>query len=152
MRWLQRVARASVWARNGVRPEDWRFRGVFRYVLPATDLLFLYFGVVGAVNGIRSMQDELGGLGQVLWSAGIAVAAFVALVGVSFPKLWLVELCGKIPLIALVAMYVVLVLGRGSNDPLVLASAGLVAILVLLPLWRVGDLGFESWLRDRGRR
>ena len=141
---LRRIARASVWARDGVRAEDWRFRGLFRFVLPATDVFFLWFGFVGWQNGIVSVQQEASPTWQTWWSAGIAVAALIALVGVAFPRLWWVELVGKIPLISLVSVYIFILFARG---PLVAATGGLVCILILLPIWRVGDLGFTAWLR-----
>ena len=151
IRTMRRVFRATVWHRDGVRPEDRRFRGIFRYVLPLTDILFLFFGIVGWHNGIRSVEQAAGEEWQTWWSLGIALAAFIALVGVSFPRLWLVELAGKIPLIALVTVYEWVLLARGLDDPRVMATAGLIVILILLPVWRVADLGFTSWARKRGR-
>lgn len=148
---IRRVFRASVWHPSTGRPEDRRFRGIFRYVLPLTDILFLFFGVVGWHNGLRSVEQAAGEEWQTWWSLGIAASAFVALVGVAFPRLWLVELAGKIPLIALVTVYVWVLLARGLADSQVLATAGLIVILILLPVWRVADLGFTSWARKRGR-
>lgn len=148
---IRRVWMASIWHRDGVRPEDRRFRGIFRYVLPLTDILFLFFGAVGWHNGIRSVEQAAGEEWQTWWSAALAVSAFVALVGVSFPRWWTVELAGKIPLIALVTVYLWVMLGRGVDDPKVLATAGLIVILILLPVWRVADLGFTSWAKKRGK-
>lgn len=147
---LRRVFRASVWHRDGVRPEDRRFRGIFRYVLPLTDILFVVFGAVGWHNGIRSVEQVAGDEWQTWWSLALAVSAFVALVGVAFPRLWFVELAGKIPLIALVTLYMWVLVARGLDDPKVLATAGLIMILILLPIWRVVDLAFVSWARKRG--
>lgn len=148
---ILRVARASVWHRDGLPEQHRRFRGIFRYVLPLSDILFLYFGIVGWHNGIRSVEEAAGQEWQTWWSLGIAVSAFVALVGVSFPKLWLVEVVGKIPLISLVWLYIFLFLARGADDEKVTATAGLIVILILLPIWRVADLGFASWEQQRKR-
>ena len=146
---LERIFRASVWSSDGVRPEDRRFRGIFRYVLPLTDVLFCYFGLVGFVNGLRSVQETIGGL-QSWWSLGIAVSALMALVGVAFPRLWALEVAGKIPLIVLVSLYAWVLLGRGLHDPKIVATSGLIFILILLPVWRVADLGFAAWAAKRG--
>lgn len=148
---MRALWRASVWGPSGVRPEDWRFRGIFRFVLPLTDVFFLWFGGVGWNNGIVSVTEAAGATWQTWWSAGIALSALTAFVGVSFPRLWLVELCGKIPLVGLVSAYVALYLGRGFSDPNVTALAGLICILILLPVWRIGDLGFTAWLRKTPR-
>lgn len=147
---MRRFWNATVWSPGGVRPEDWRFRGLFRVVLPLTDLLFMYFGVVGLSNGISSVQDAGGAVWQTVWSALLAASALVALVGVVFPALWRVEVVGKIVLISLVAYYVGLFLARGLDDTNVTATAGLMVILILLPIWRLADLGFTAWRQNRG--
>jgi hypothetical protein len=143
---LKRIARASIWAPNGVSAKDWRFRGIFRFVLPVTDLLFLWFGIVGCLNGVRSLQEAVGAEWQAGWSVLVAISAFVALVGVSFPKLWVIEMVGKCVLIGLVSAYVLVAVGN-ILEPHASATAGLVVILILLPIWRVGDLGFVAWQR-----
>lgn len=142
-----RFLRVTVWGPGGVRAQDWRFRGIFRFVLPSTDILFIYFGIVGWWNGVGSVEEVAGSQIQASWSLAIAFFGLAALVGVSFPKLWLIELGGKVVLIGLVSGYVLLFLARGLSDPLVSATAGLIVILILLPAWRVGDLGFVAWTR-----
>lgn len=144
---LWRFWKLTVWGPGGVRAEDWRFRGIFRFVLPATDLIFMYFGIVGWWNGVGSVEDAAGSTWQAWWSLAIALSALGAFVGVGFPKLWLLELCAKLFLIGLVSAYVLLFLARGLSDPLITATAGLIVILILLPVWRVGDLGFVAWTR-----
>jgi hypothetical protein len=134
-----------------VKREDWRYRGQVRFAFPLTDLLFAYFGFTGALLGVGSVQEAAGDEWQLVWSAGIGVAALVAFIGVAFPKLWAVELGGKIMLVALVAPYIVLYAARGIADPHVTAIAGLEIILIIFPIWRIGDLGFESWLRGYGK-
>lgn len=147
---LRRTFRASVWAREGVPAADWRYRGLYRFVFPFTDLFFCYFGVVGWINGVVSVQKAAGADYATAWSGAIALAALAALVGVSFPRLWLVELLGKIALIGLVSSYVALYLQRIVTDFHTSATTGLVIILILLPIWRVGDLGFVAWQRGHG--
>lgn len=130
----------TVWHRRGVPPSAWRFRGIFRYVLPLTDLFFLWFGIVGWNNGVRSVIEATSVQWQTWWSLGIAVSAAGAFVGVALPRLWRIELASKVVLIGLVSAYIALFLLRGSEDPLVAATAGLIVILILLPIWRVLDL------------
>lgn len=145
---FRRLWNASVWGPNGVAPEDWRYRGVYRWVLPLTDTFFFWFGIVGWFNGVNSVQAAASPEWQTYWSLGIAIAAVIAFFGVVFPRLWWVELIGKLPLIGLVAVYVVIFIAQGlTKTPNMLATAGLITILVLLPIWRAGDLGFVAWKR-----
>lgn len=145
-----RLAAATIWSRNGVSAADWRFRGLFRFVLPLTDLFFLYFGVVGFIGGVSSVQHAAGHTWAACWSIGIAASALGAMIGVAFPKLWAVELGAKIVLIGLVSAYVALFAAKIITDFHTSASTGLVLILILLPVWRVGDLGVVAWKRGHG--
>lgn len=145
MRIVHRLYRASVWGPDGVSPEDFRFRGLFRWVLPLLDLAFIWFGVAGWYAGISTVEAATSHTWQEYWSAGIAVAATVALIGVSFPRLWFVEVLGKAPLVGLVMVYLVLFLTRSTTNSLLWATAGLYFTFALLPTWRLGDLGYVWW-------
>lgn len=148
MNLIHRIFRNSVWGRNGVPPEDWRYRGLYRWVLPLTDIFFFWFGAVGYWNGINTVEAAASQTWQEYWSLGIAISSTIAFIGVLFPKLWLVELLGKIPLVGLVSVYIVIFFSQGLTDtPNMLATAGLISILILLPVWRIGDLGFVAWKR-----
>lgn len=147
---LHRVWSASVWSPFGVSENDWRYRNLYRVVLPLTDLFFAYFGIVGWAKGVVSVQNAAGHGYATWWAAAIAVAALVALVGVAFPRLWWLELIAKVVLVGQVLSYVVIYVARIITDFSASASAGLVLILILLPAWRVGDLGLEWWKHRRG--
>ena len=142
---MKRLWHQTVWAPEGVSAADWRFRGIFRFVLPTTDLFFLFFGIVGWNNGVGSVQNAAGEAWQTWWSLGIAISAAIALIGVVFPRLWAIEAFGKIVLIGLVSYYVLLYVSRRIADPNIAALAGLICILILLPIWRIADLGRVAW-------
>lgn len=147
---IHRLWEGSVWGPLGVAPDDWRYRNLYRVVLPLTDLFFAYFGIVGWAKGVGSVRDAAGGGYATWWAAAIAVAAIAALIGVAFPRLWWLELIAKIVLVGQVLSYVVLYVVRIITDFSASASAGLVLILILLPAWRIGDLGLEWWKHRRG--
>lgn len=153
---LKRIAKSSVWAKGGVAPEDWRIRNILRVVLPLTDLFFMWFGIVGAINGVSSVQEEAGQQWQFWWSVLIALSALICLIGVGFPRLWAAEQAAKVLLIGMVSAYIFLYVARGLDDPKVLATGGLIVILILLPIWRVNDLVGEKWKQQerkkRGRK
>lgn len=144
---IKRIAAATVWAPNGVSAKDWRYRGIFRVVLPGTTVLFFWFGIVGWVNGVSSVQAVAGSTYATGWSAGIAISSALWFMGTAFPKLWPVECVASIILIGLIVSYVALFVAAIFTTPSRSASAGLIFILFLLPTWRVGDIGFEAWQR-----
>jgi hypothetical protein len=136
----------TVWA-DGRFPQlspDYRYRNIFRVVLPLTDVLFIWFGAVGFVNGIGSVQMAAGDGYAAVWSLLIALAAVVALIGVSFLR-DVPELAAKLFLIGLISSYLLIQVQRGFDDPLIAATAGVLVILILLPVWRVLDLGVRVY-------
>jgi hypothetical protein len=147
---LNRIREVTVYADDYLPHE--RARGLYRYGLPIIDILFLYFGVVGFTNGVGSVQEATSNTWQAYWSLGIAFTAGMCWVGVTFPRLWALELAFKCVLIGLVAGYVALFLFRGAHDPLVTATAGLIIILIVLPIWRVGDLSGNDLYVWRAKR
>ena len=140
---FKRLFAASIWASGNIRPEDWRFRGIFRVVLPVGNLIFLYFGVVGFARGVGSVTDATNTTYAAFWSGAIALASLACLVGVAFPKLGKLELGAKIVLIGLVASYVAVLTARSFEVPGSQATAGLMSALIVLPVWRVLDPGFQ---------
>jgi hypothetical protein len=148
---MRRIFQATVWAPGGVPAASYRFRGIFRWVLPLTDILFLWFGYVGFLLTVSSVEQEAGREWQDMWSAGLALSALFCFIGIAFPKLWPVELIAKMFLIGHVLFYVSLQLSR-ILDPEVSAFSGLILILVLTPIWRFTDLSANNlrpWLRNR---
>lgn len=138
----------TVWGPHGLDSVPEEYRGIYQWVLPLTDLFFIWFGVVGVVNGVGTVAAAASPGWQAGWSAAIAVSAVLAGVGVAVPKLWRMELAGKLPLVGLVAVYLAVFAVRGWEDPLVLASAGLLCILILTPTWRLFALS-RQWRLHR---
>lgn len=137
----------SVWGLDGVPEEDRRIRGLLRWVLPILDIAFIWFGLAGWWAGLATVEHATSVGWQQYWSMGIAITSFVALVGVSFPRLWYIEIMGKAPLVGLVFVYLILFISKSTTDPLLWATAGLYCTFALLPIWRLSDLGYIWWRR-----
>lgn len=138
---FHRLVAASVWGRKGVSAQDWRFRGLVRWVLPLTDVFFAWFGFAGWWYGIATVTEAASSTWQENWSGALFIFAVIALIGVLFPRLWAMELFAKGPLVGLVSVYIVIFIVNGlTGKPLVLATAGVICILVLVPVWRIFDI------------
>lgn len=145
---LKRIVRASVWAVDGVTPSEWRYRGLLRFVLPLSDALILWFAVDGFfASNIDTISDHVGGNYAHWWALTLAIGALFALVGLSFPRLWAFELVGRIAYVALICGYLGVEFASVVHDPHTAAQTSLGLALVLLPGWRVGDLGYIWWQR-----
>lgn len=147
---VQRLLLATVWAPGALREEDQRIRHLLRVFLPLTDLGYIYFGVVGAVNGLASVERATSGQWQRGWSIVLAVSGLMALIGVAFPRLVSLEMVGKALMIGGISTYLSIMVIRGASEANVTAIAGLLFGLVYLPMWRIGDLGTRKAKDGRG--
>ncbi|MFL2001425.1 hypothetical protein [Microbacterium sp. A1-JK] len=152
---LRRLYRATVWAPHGLDHVPEGYRGLFRWVLPLTDAFFFWFGAVGWWNGIATVETASSQGWQETWSAAIAVFALAAFIGVAFPRLWVLEMVSKLFLVGLISVYIAIFLGRGFADPLVAATAGLICVLILLPVWKLFRLSRQAatwWAARKARK
>ena len=148
MKLLRWIGQESVWAKDAIPADEWKFRNFKRVVLPVYDLLLVFAGVCAVVWGIPSFQeiyppDVVDGIGWLLM-----IVATVCLFGVSFPRLWPVEMLGKVILVGIITAYLIAIFG------LALQGVGtrefvmtVVALTLPLPVYRLGMLGTEY--RDR---
>lgn len=149
---MRQLFNATVWASDGVPSDARRFRNIFRIVLPLTDALFIRFGVVGVRDGLHLVSD--GDMHQygLWWPVCLVLASLASLIGVVFPKLWSLELVGRICMVGLVAGYAAVGVANIFTDANQNALVGLIIILILLQAWRVGDLGLVAWEHGHGVR
>lgn len=148
MRWLRAAGRASIWHPDAIPPDEWKFRSLKRVWLPVYDVIVVLAGIWATVFGSPILhrlfpEDVIDLMGTTL-----TISAVVCLLGVAFPRLWRVEIAGKVVLVALLGGYAIAVMFFRTNpDP----SAGFVVFVLLLalptPLFRLNLLGEE--IKDR---
>lgn len=144
MKFLSYVRRASIWGQDSVPPEEFKYRHLKRFWLPLFDVLSILIGALGIAYGstlLNSLYDAE--LVDVVASI-FAGASIVALLGVSFPALWLPEILGKIVMVTLLGAYSISVWVSFFHGEV---SSGFVAAIlmlpILLPLFRLQLLGEE---------
>lgn len=143
MRWLDH----TVWGRDSIPPTERRFRGLTQFVLPVTDLSVVFFSAVGWLTASFPNPSHTGHTFAAWWAGSLVIAAILALIGVSVPKLWPVELVGRLGYLSLLVGFLALAVGPALHDVETAASLVLSATLLWLPAWRVSDLGYVWWTR-----
>lgn len=144
MRFPRFLYRNSIWHPDAIPAEEFKYRNLKRLWLPLFDLLSVLVGALGVAYGSRILNELypeslVDGL-----SATFIVAAVVALLGVSFPKLWVPEVAGKLVLLGLLGGYSTAIwvsFFQGNVE-----SGFVAAVLVypvLFPLFRLDILGEE---------
>lgn len=141
---MHALCRASIWHPDAIPPDEWKYRNLKRVWLPLFDLIVFGAGLWALIYGSPLLHrlfreeviDVVGGL--------LAAVALICLFGVVFPRLWKIEIAGKITMLALLSAYAAaIIFYRANPDP----SAGFVVFVIFtgfpLPLFRLTLLGEE---------
>lgn len=133
----------SVWASGGISSDDERVRGLLRVVLPVLDGCLIVFGLGSSVSGVPALRDVFDPPYPQAWGVAIAVAAFLCVVGLAWPRrLWKLERGAK----SLLAFLLVLYSGALVYAGVITADVGrasvgaLPLITVSVLVWRIWDV------------
>lgn len=145
---MRKLFLSSIWAPNAVPSPEWKYRNLKRIMFPVIDFLFILAGVSAAINGVPAISEFYPGFMVDIFSVVLSTAALICFVGVSFPRLWWLEILGKTILFGLMVGYVLsLLILTAAGDPtrgfiLLIAAASLAPIV-----WRLSLLGSEWQVR-----
>lgn len=152
---IGRLGAASVWA-AGVVPTDDPWRNAKRIWLPLFDVIMITSGINAIVFGSRLLDRLYGDFTDIIGAAFILVAA-ACLIGVGWPRMWPVEIVGKILLVSMIVGYVAAIILSPSPEQLAAkeAPSWFVASMLLglttFPLARLDRL-LDEWVKRRGTR
>lgn len=137
------ILRSSVWARDGIRREDERVRGLLRVALPSLDGALILFGIGGGAFGIPALRDVFDGVYAQGWSYGLAAASAACLVGLAWPRrLWRLERSAKALLAWMLTVYAGALMWAGFlTSDLGRSAVGFIPLaLVPIIVWRIVDV------------
>lgn len=144
MRFLQFLYKNSIWHPDAIQPEEFKFRNLKRLWLPLFDGLSILVGMLGVAYGSKILNELYPEALVDALSLTFIIAAAVAFIGITFPKLWIPEVVGKITMLGLLGGYSTAIwvsFFQGSVE------SGFVAAMlmypVLFPLFRLDILGEE---------
>lgn len=146
---MRQLLAHSIWARDAIPLTEWKYRNLKRVWLPLYDVLAVWAGINALAYGSRLLNRVLGTHAVDAVGAGFAVVAFVCLLGIAFPRLWLVEIIGKLVMVGMIIAYMAAIILYPSM-PAEAPNWFIVAMLAFgLPLacFRLSMLG-EEW-KDR---
>jgi uncharacterized membrane protein len=146
----ERFKRLLVWHPINTDPHD-DDRWTVRFWLPLFDCLVILAGIIAYSFGSRIMS-KLFPEWIVDWAAVVfAIAGFITLVGVCIPRLWRVEVGGKITIAFLLTTYAFLVLTFPQYDQ----NNAFVCVILIMATWgiypRLTRL-FVRGLHDKAQR
>ena len=134
-RLARRLWAASIWHPSAIGPLEQKYRSLKRVWLSAYDLVALLAGITAALYGSR-LLDRLYGDATDVIGGFFSFIALVCLAGVSFPRLWAVEIIGKSILVGMVVAYAFAIVLSPSPEQLAAreAPSWFVTVILLLPL------------------
>ena len=145
---LRHLWALTIWAKGAIPSSEWKYRNLKRVWLPVYDGIAIVAGICAIEFGSRLLFRIFPGSLVDGVAALYAVVAFVCLVGVSFPRLWAVEVAGKVALVGLIVGYIAAIVFYSSNPPGEPPSwfiVSMLAGLLPMPLFRLSLLG-EEWV------
>lgn len=142
---MRALWRETIWHPDALpATEGAASRELKRYVLPIFDILMIVMGLNAVQFGMPSFNLVYSPVVAVLAAWVLLGAGVLALVGISFPRLWIAEAVGKLAMVGVLggyagALWVLLAQGQWARA---FVAAGLTAIIVL-PMWNLARLGRE---------
>lgn len=152
---IRRLWAASVWA-PGVVPDDDPWRTAKRVWLPLFDVLMMSAGIHAVVYG-SLLLDRLYGDATDLIGAVFTLVAFACLAGVVWPRMWPIEIIGKILLVSMIVGYVLGIILSPSPEQIAAKEApnwfivSMILGLTMLPIARLDSL-IDEWVERRAKR
>lgn len=146
--WAGRLWRASIWHPDAIPLHERKYASLKRVWLPLYDVVAVVAGITAILYGSRLLDRLYGSFTDVI-GVFFSLVAVVCLAGVAFPKLWAVELAGKVVLVGMIVGYIGAIIVSPSPEQLLAREAPswfIVAMLALnlwLPLWRIENLTVE---------
>lgn len=152
-RWLRQIAAASIWHPDAIPASEGEVaRDMKRWALPTIDAILIAGSFAGLLGGLPSVAIIYNP--AISHAAALAVLGFsiAAAFGVSFPRLWVVEMGGKCGLAFVLLLYALLLVVLATNETAQRGwVAGVTAACAVVPIWRIVWLGREHRRRRAAR-
>jgi hypothetical protein len=136
--WLE-----TIWQKNAVPKDEWKFRSFKRVWLPLVDILYMLGGLSAVKYGVPAINNYFTDDIVDAFGFSMSITAFICLIGVSFVRLWWLEAAAKVVLFALMVSYItsLLMLTQQGQDSrgFVFVIASIAAVLLLVRLSIIGS-------------
>lgn len=142
---MRRLFRGTIWDPDAIPALERKYAGPLKwFVFPAFDIIMAAIGARALFVGVPSIESLYpSGVASVIYLAWL-ILGLVCLVGAVIPKLWPLEIVGKVALFAMLFLYLIAM--RVSPTPVDGAKdavSGLLLAAMLIPCLRLWILGIE---------
>lgn len=141
MKWLYEQ---SIWHPDAIEPEDFKYRNQKRVWLPLFDIVGILIGLLAVAYG-SSILNESYDHALIDFMGNFFMAASAgALIGVAFPRLWVLEILSKLFMMALLGTYSITIWISFFQGQVFSGFIAAILILpIIMPLSRLDTLAEE---------
>lgn len=144
---VAKLWRASIWHPDAI-PHNSAYiyvSPIKRVFLPTYDIIIVWLGLAGIVQGFQAVSAILPSIGPMVLYGLLVVAGLVCFAGCAFPRMWTVEIVGKIFIVSILTMIAIAMAIAGFTIPhhTGITVTPLVVGLLIPPLIRLWTLGRE---------
>lgn len=141
---MNKLLLASIWAPDSFPAEEWKYRNLTRMMMPVIDAFFVAGGVAATIHGVPAIDEFFPRSVIHFFAFTLVFVALLSLVGLIFPRLWRLEIFGRVSLLGLLVAYVtsvfiVIALGNANRGFLLF----MVTVALCPVVWRLSILGSE---------
>lgn len=142
---LRRIGRATIWHPDAIPASEGELaRDVKRWVLPMIDAFLIIGSALGLSGGMPSIAIVYNPAVSSTAAVFVLLFAVGCLIGISFPRLWIVEMMSKCGLAFVLLTYAGLLFGLAITESESRGFvAGVTAACAVVPVWRIIWLGRE---------
>ncbi|QKY80396.1 hypothetical protein SEA_PABST_38 [Microbacterium phage Pabst] len=138
---MKTLLRGTVWEKGALNGEPKKYRSLTRFWLPLYDVIAIAAGIFAVWVGSSLLDRIYGSLTDLLGTV-FGLIALLCLIGVAYPKLWVMETAAKISLLGMLFGYVIAILWSPSPQQLEFAAAPNYFVAAML-CWGVPMAGFR---------
>lgn len=150
---VRRIGRATIWAPGAIPVEERKYAGPLKRVaLPLLDVLLIVGGFYAVTSGIPALDELLPDDVSDFLGYLFVGCAVVCLAGAVFPRLWPLEVAGKILVVSILGMYFVALRTVDGGTPTRMFVSAVVLWSMVLPILRLWWLGAEYGARHMDER
>lgn len=141
---MKKLYMLTIWAPGAIPVEEWKYRNIKRIMFPLIDFLFMLAGIKAIAYNVPGVSLFFDDPIIDLVAYILVLSAATCLVGVSFPRLWAVEIIGKSILLGVMSGYFAsLVLLAFMGYSTIEFTLFMSAISICPVVWRLSLLGSE---------
>lgn len=149
---MRRLWRSSIWHPDAIPPHERKYAAPLkRVVFPVFDIAVLILGIAGLFSGFQALKLTFPDPVPTLIYGTLGAMGSLCFIGCGFPRLWAVEISGKVLILMSLGVLFVAMIIAGATVPghTGIVIAPMVFVMTLIPFLRLWILGVEWGDRRR---